>query len=41
MVTDGEIPTPDDTILSVIDHMHKEKGLEVHGLMVASQVRRG
>jgi uncharacterized protein with von Willebrand factor type A (vWA) domain len=38
MVTDGEIPNPDDVIVATIDKMVVEKGLEVHGLLVSSQV---
>lgn len=38
MVTDGEIPSPDENILSTIKAMHEDIGLEVHGLIVASQV---
>jgi hypothetical protein len=37
MVTDGEIPMPDKSILDTIKGMHDSKGLEVHGLLVASQ----
>lgn len=36
MVTDGEIPQPDESITNIIDYMHEDKGLEVHGLMVSS-----
>jgi uncharacterized protein with von Willebrand factor type A (vWA) domain len=36
MVTDGEIPFPGESVTNIIDHMHTEKGLEVHGLMVSS-----
>ena len=36
MVTDGEIPQPDESLLDLINYMHQEKGLEVHGLMVSS-----
>ena len=39
MVTDGEIPHPDESILAAINSMHREKGLEVHSLMVSPQVR--
>lgn len=38
MVTDGEIPQPDPKVLAAIDRAHKEMGLEVHGLLVSSQV---
>jgi hypothetical protein len=41
MVTDGEIPKPDEVILSTIAAQHEEKGLEVHGLLVASRVGGG
>ena len=41
MVTDGEIPMPDKSILDTIKVLHDSKGLEVHGLLVASQVRAG
>jgi len=36
MVTDGEIPQPDDTILATIRQQHELMGLEVHGLLVSS-----
>lgn len=38
MVTDGEIPSPDASILATIKQQHEEMGLEVHGLIVSSQV---
>ncbi|EFJ49849.1 hypothetical protein VOLCADRAFT_120690 [Volvox carteri f. nagariensis] len=38
MVTDGEIPNPDDKILQAISRAHMELGLEVHGLLVANRV---
>lgn len=38
MVTDGEIPKPDDVIPATISKLNKEIGLEVHGLIVASNV---
>lgn len=38
MVTDGEIPMPDASILSTIETMSETVGLKVHGLLVASQV---
>ncbi|KXZ43153.1 hypothetical protein GPECTOR_100g6 [Gonium pectorale] len=38
MVTDGEIPNPDDKIVEAIRRANTELGLEVHGLLVASQV---
>mmetsp|Transcript_2638 Transcript_2638/g.4491 ORF Transcript_2638/g.4491 Transcript_2638/m.4491 type:complete len:677 (+) Transcript_2638:36-2066(+) len=37
MVTDGEIPEPDEAILSTIERMHTDMGLEVHGLLVSSR----
>ncbi len=39
MVTDGEIPVPDEVIPATIKSMSQDKGLEVHGLLVSSQVR--
>ena len=39
MVTDGEIPRPDASILATIKRMHEEIGLKVHGLLVSSTVR--
>eukprot|EP00798_Chlamydomonas_sp_ICE-L_P014478 gene14478-20502_t len=38
MVTDGEIPQPDESILASIKEMSDEKGLEVHGMLVSSQI---
>ena len=34
MVTDGEIPAPDEGILSKLQHARENLGLEVHGLIV-------
>ncbi|GLI68508.1 hypothetical protein VaNZ11_012952 [Volvox africanus] len=38
MVTDGEIPNPDEKIIQAISQAHTEMGLEVHGLLVSSHV---
>ncbi|CAD7700910.1 unnamed protein product [Ostreobium quekettii] len=37
MVTDGEIPLPDDYILKQIEKAREEMGLEVHGLLVGDR----
>ena len=38
MVTDGEIPQPNEDILDELGAAHEELGLEVHGLLVGSNV---
>jgi uncharacterized protein with von Willebrand factor type A (vWA) domain len=38
MVTDGEIAPPKQELLDDIARAHEEMGLEVHGLLVSSQV---
>ncbi|MEW5311330.1 MAG: hypothetical protein WDW38_003056 [Sanguina aurantia] len=40
MVTDGEIPDPSDDIVDQIRSANKEFALEVHGLMVSSNVSK-
>lgn len=38
MVTDGEISPPSEALLNAVRDAHEELGLEVHGLIVSSQV---
>jgi uncharacterized protein with von Willebrand factor type A (vWA) domain len=38
MVTDGEIAPPRQELLDEIARAHEDMGLEVHGLLVSSQV---
>lgn len=38
MVTDGEIPSPDDDILRRLRMATEDLGLEVHGLLVGNNV---
>lgn len=38
MVTDGEIAPPNQKLLDNIAEAHDDLGLEVHGLIVSSQV---
>ena len=38
MVTDGEIPSPDDDILRRLKMANEDLGLEVHGLLVGRNV---
>lgn len=38
MVTDGEIAPPNQKLLDDLAAAHDELGLEVHGLLVSSQV---
>ncbi|PNH01806.1 hypothetical protein TSOC_012283 [Tetrabaena socialis] len=38
MVTDGEIPMPEDAIVQAITRANAEMGLEVHGLLVSNHV---
>lgn len=38
MVTDGEIPQPNEDILRRLHAAHEDLGLEVHGLLVGRNV---
>jgi uncharacterized protein with von Willebrand factor type A (vWA) domain len=38
MVTDGEIAPPNQELLDGLAKAHEDMGLEVHGLIVSSQV---
>ena len=39
MVTDGEIPEPDTTVLERLQKAKEDMGLEVHGLLVGQHDR--
>ncbi len=38
MVTDGEIPMPNEAVLTGLKTMQDELGLEVHGLLVSKNI---
>lgn len=38
MVTDGEIPRPRDSLLEDVQRLNEDLGLEVHGLLVGSDI---
>lgn len=38
MVTDGEIPRPNEDILNQLERAHNDLGLEVHGLLVGKNI---